>query len=87
MELDEKTLILIDENGNEQKMEILFTFEDDSFGHKYVLYTDPTDDSGQVFVSSYTDEGELHDITDEKEWDMVEEVFNSFMAQYGENEE
>lgn len=80
--MEEKTIVVIDQEGNEQTMDILFTFEDDQFGKNYVLYIDPKDETGEVFVSSYTETGELETITDEKEWAMIEEVFNTFIIQH-----
>ncbi len=78
--MDEKTMIVIDDQGNEVPMEILFTFHDDTYAKDYVLYINPADESGEVFVSSFTEEGELLDITDTSEWEMVEEVFSAFIV-------
>lgn len=86
MPMDEKTLTVINDDGTEEEMEILFTFNDDSTEKKYVLYVNPVDETGEVFVSSYTDDGVLENITDEKEWEMIEEVFNAFIIQHSENE-
>lgn len=85
--MEEKTIVVIDNEGNEQTMDILFTFEDDTFNKNYVLYIDPKDETGEVFVSSYTAEGTLEAITDEKEWAMVEEVFSAFVIQNDSDEE
>lgn len=85
--LDEKTIVVIDDNDNEIEMEILFTFNDDTFNRDYVLYVDPKDDSGEVFVSVYTEEGELLEITDENEWAMIEEVFEAFVIQHSDEDE
>ncbi|AMC93552.1 hypothetical protein AOC36_06010 [Erysipelothrix larvae] len=83
--MDETTMIVIDNEGNEVTMEILFTFKDDNYGKEYVLYINPEDEDGEVYVSSYTEEGELLDITDEQEWDMIEEVFNAFILKHDED--
>ncbi|QIK70454.1 DUF1292 domain-containing protein [Erysipelothrix sp. HDW6C] len=80
--MEEKTIIVINEDGSEVSMDILFTFDDDTFNKSYVLYVNPEDESGEVFVSSYTTEGELESITDEKEWAMIEEVFNAFVIKH-----
>lgn len=79
--LDEKKIIIVDENDNEIEMEILFTFADENRGKNYVLYIDPNNETGEVLVSSYTEEGTLEDITDEDEWAMIEEVFNTFVIE------
>ncbi|CAM4205010.1 DUF1292 domain-containing protein [Erysipelothrix inopinata] len=83
--VDEKTIVVIDDDGSEKEMEILFTFNDDEYNKSYVLYVDPADETGEVFVSSYTEEGELNNVTEEKEWAMIEEVFNTFIIQAEEH--
>lgn len=82
--MDENNLTIINDDGSETVMEILFTFENEEYDKQYVLYIDPEDDSGQVFVSNYTEEGELFSIEDEEEWDMVEEVFQAFVLRHEE---
>lgn len=78
--MNEEKIIIIDENGQEIEMEVLFTFDSDQTEKQYVLYFDPSDEDGQVFVSTYTADGELNAIDDEKEWDMINEVFETFMS-------
>ena len=39
--LDSNSLYVTDELGNEKRMEILFTFEDEEHGKKYVVFADP----------------------------------------------
>ncbi|NLC64399.1 MAG: DUF1292 domain-containing protein [Erysipelothrix sp.] len=82
--LEENKIVVVDENEKEIEMEILFTFENDEFKRKYVLYVNPEDETGEVFVSVYTDEGELLEISDEKEWEMIEEVFEAFVIEHEE---
>lgn len=82
--LEENKIVVVDENVKEIEMEILFTFENDEFKRKYVLYVNPEDETGEVFVSVYTDEGELLEISDEKEWEMIEEVFEAFVIEHEE---
>lgn len=82
--LEENKIVVVDENEKEIEMEILFTFENDEFKRKYVLYVNPKDETGEVFVSVYTDEGELLEISDEKEWEMIEEVFEAFVIEHEE---
>ncbi|WP_206067761.1 DUF1292 domain-containing protein, partial [Escherichia coli] len=38
MEHGEKHITVVDEDGNEQLCEVLFTFESEEFGKSYVLY-------------------------------------------------
>lgn len=78
--LDSSSLYVTDENGNEKRMEILFTFEDEDHGKKYVVFIDPEDEEGEVFASAYDDEGNLIPIESETEWQMIEEVIGAFQA-------
>lgn len=38
MEHGEKHITIVDDQGNEQLCEVLFTFENDTFNKSYVLY-------------------------------------------------
>lgn len=76
--LESNTLYVHDEDGKEMEMEILFTFEDDAKGKKYVVFADPKDDSGEVYASAYDEAGNLLPIESEQEWEMVEEVLGAF---------
>ena len=42
--MDENTIVVTDELGNEVEYEILFTFESEENGHQYVVYFDPEKD-------------------------------------------
>ena len=64
---------------NEKKMTILFTFDSDETGCQYVVFQDPDNDEGEVFASRYDDKGQLIPIESEAEWEMVEEVINTFV--------
>ena len=50
--MEENQLVVINDDGTEIVMEILFTFDNEEYDKQYVLYVDPNDESGQVFVSS-----------------------------------
>ena len=58
---------------------ILFTFDNDETKKQYVVYQDPQNDSGDVYASIYDDKGNLYPIESDEEWDMVEEVINTFV--------
>lgn len=79
---DNRILTVIDSNGNEISMEILFTFENEDQTKKYVLYTNPQDEEGEVFASRYDEEGNLYPIETEEEWAMVEEVFGAYSNEF-----
>lgn len=78
------SLFVQDEHGNEQEMEILFTFDDDSRNKKYVVFKHPGEDD-EVFASIYDEAGNLLPIETQEEWDMIEEVIGAFEDE--ENEE
>lgn len=74
--VESNTLYVHDENGNEMEMEILFTFDHEE--KKYVVFSDPNDESGEVYASAYDEEGNLLPIETQEEWAMVEEVLGAF---------
>lgn len=79
--MEEDTLLIIDEEGNEKEYTILFTFESDDTGRSYVLYYDASLDAPDVYSNIYDEEGNLYSIESPEEWDMIEEVFEAFMAE------
>ncbi|GHH97115.1 DUF1292 domain-containing protein [Neobacillus kokaensis] len=88
---EDRYITLVNDNGDEELFEILLTFDSDEFEKSYVLFypvgaseDDEDDDDGEVHAYSYipTEEGgfgELMPIESDEEWDMVEEVFNTFL--------
>ena len=68
------------EKGEQVECEVLFTFESDETGKKYMVYTDNTkDDAGntKVYASTYTENGEektLAPIETDKEWKIIEKI-------------
>lgn len=85
--IDSNSLYVVDENGEEKRMVILFTFDGPDGQTQYVVFQDPESDTGEVFASAYTDDGQLVPIETEEEWDMVEEVINAFAATEDEMED
>ncbi len=83
--MDENTLVVMNEDGHEIEMTILFTFKDEHQNRDYVVYYDPDDESGNTYASIYDDEGHLFPIESEEEWDMIEEVLGSFLEENPEN--
>ncbi len=93
---DEKQITVIDENGNEQLCEVLFTFDSDQFKKSYVLYypigaDENEDEEIEIHASSFdqgeTEEGALSPIETEEEWDLIEEMLNTFLDEEEEGEE
>ena len=85
--LDSNSLYVVDEDGSEKRMTILFTFENEQYGRQYVVFEDTQDDSGQVFASAFDDEGSLLPLESEEEWAMVEEVIGAFAEDEDEAQE
>lgn len=91
---DHEHITLIDEDGNEELHEILFTFDSEDFDKSYVLvYPAGTSEGDEVELSafSYTEadgglEGTLSSIDSDEEWEMVEEVLNTFIEDEEEEE-
>jgi uncharacterized protein YrzB (UPF0473 family) len=91
MEHGEKQITVVDEDGNEQLCEVLFTFESEEFGKSYVLYypvgaDNDDEDDIEIHASSFVpneenEEGELQPVETDEEWDMIEEMLNTFMAE------
>ncbi|MDE6954081.1 MAG: DUF1292 domain-containing protein [Erysipelotrichales bacterium] len=79
--MDIEKIQVIDDEGNELEFDVLFTFDNEETGKQYVLYYDSEAEEPQVYSSIYTDEGELFPIETPEEWEMIEEVFNSFVAE------
>lgn len=79
--MDVEKIQVIDDEGNELEFDVLFTFDSEETGKQYVLYYDSEAEEPQVYSSIYTDEGELFPVETPEEWEMIEEVFNSFVAE------
>ncbi|OIJ07679.1 hypothetical protein BKP35_18545 [Anaerobacillus arseniciselenatis] len=97
MEKAERERIIIpDENGDEHLFEVLFTFDIDATGKSYMVLVDAADaendeEEMEVHAFRYEDKGEgeddltLHPIETDEEWDVVEEMLNTFTE--GEEDE
>lgn len=87
-------ITVIDDKGNEQLCEILFTFDSEDFGKSYVLYypvgeDDSDDEEIEIHASAFTpsednNDGDLQPIETEEEWDLIEEMLNTFLEEQDE---
>ena len=81
--METETMTIIDEAGNEVLYEIVLTFDSDETSKSYVIYKLPGEENDEVFASSYkegnTEGGDLLPIETDEEWDMIEEVLNTFL--------
>ena len=75
--LDEKQITIQDADGNKHLMEILFTYEHEERGKKYVFLYEK-DSPEEIIAMEYNDDGELFEIESDEEYEEVEEVFNAF---------
>lgn len=86
-EHDHEYITILDEEGNESLYEILFTFDSEDFKKSYVLvYPAGTIEDEDVELQAYSfteseegSAGALQPIETDEEWDMVEEVLNTFL--------
>ena len=83
---ESNTMIITDESGQEREVEILLTFEDESTGHSFVLFTDPQDEEGNVYAYRYDEDGNLNEVTEESEWEMCQEILGAFSNEDEEDE-
>jgi len=98
MAKEEKERIIIpDENGEEHLFEVLFTFDVEETGKSYMVLepvgsSEDDDEEVEVFAFRFEDNGDDEDdlalfpIETDEEWEMVEEMLNTF-AEQDEDEE
>ena len=87
--IDQMAAVLIDDQGNEELYEVLFTFHSDDYDKSYVLLYpaavgDDEDIEVQAFSYDADDTGDvtssdLHEIESDDEWNMVQGVLNTFL--------
>jgi len=97
MEHGQENITVVDENGNEQLCNILFTFESEEFKKSYVLYypvgaDEDEDEEIEIHASSFTpnedgNDGELLPIETDEEWEVIEEMLNTFLEEEEEEDE
>ena len=83
--LDEKHMVIVNEEGEEIEVEIILTFENPEGTKNFVLIADP-DDPDTVYPFLYTDEGDLEEVTDPDDFAMCEEVYSAFDTEAEEAE-
>lgn len=84
VELDERKMVITDDDGNEHLVEILFTYHSDERNKDYVVFYED-DDSDDVIAMAYNEEGELLEINDE-EFAEIEEILGAFEEDMNEEE-
>lgn len=86
---EDRQITLIDDQGNEELYEILFTFHSDDYDKSYILlYPAATNEDEEIEVLAFSydadSEGDvtssdLHEIEEDEEWNMVQGVLNTFL--------
>ena len=83
--MEERTFTVIDEEGREVEYEVVLTFKNPDNNKSYVIYKLPDEDNDEVFAAMYDEEnklgGNLLQIETDEEWDMLDEVLNSFIEE------
>ncbi|WP_026689123.1 DUF1292 domain-containing protein [Alteribacter aurantiacus] len=92
---EQEQIVIPDESGEEHLFEVLFSFDVDSTGSSYIVLApagayETDDEEIEVHAFKYEEpEGEdiaLFPIESEEEWEMVEELLNTFTADEDEVE-
>lgn len=92
---EEPEIIFIpDDEGNEEEFEVIMKFEVDGSDNKYMMVVpmEGDDETDEVYAFRYEedengDDLKLFTIEDEEEWNIVEETFNTLMAEYDEEDQ
>lgn len=95
---ERERIVIPDENGDENLFEVLFKFDVDQTGKSYMVtipVADSEDDDDtdevEVFPFRYEENGEQDDLAlfpleSDEEWDMIEEMLNTFQDDEYETE-
>lgn len=97
MDHGQENITIVDESGNEQLCNVLFTFESDEFGKSYVLYypigaEEDENEEIEIHASSFIpnedgEDGELLPVESDTEWDMIEEMLSTFLDEQEDEDE
>lgn len=90
---EQEVFTLVDENGNEELYMELMRFQSDETGKWYIcLYPAEEENADEVSIQAFAfeqtgdeedDEIELQPIENDVEWEMVQEVYNTFIDDEG----
>ncbi|WJH32587.1 DUF1292 domain-containing protein [Paenibacillus aurantius] len=94
LNMEEPEIIYIpDDEGNEEEFEVIMKFEVDGSDKKYMMVVPveaaEDEETDEVYAFRYEEDGDdlqLFTIDDEEEWNIVEETFNTLMAESEEEE-
>jgi uncharacterized protein YrzB (UPF0473 family) len=74
---ENRKIVVINGNGDEIEATILFTYEHEERGTKYVFFYEEKNPD-EVFCMKYHDDGTLEEIEDEEENEEIAEVFDAY---------
>lgn len=84
--LDSKHMIVVNADGQETEVEVILTFDSPDGKKQFVLISDPSDPEENVYAFTYTDSGEMEEVTDPDELNMCEEVLSAFSDEDSDDE-
>lgn len=95
---ERERIVIPDEHGEEHLFEVLFTFDVEETGKSYMVVepvgaSEDEDDEVEVFAFRFEDNGDEEDdlalfqIETDEEWDIVEEMLNTFAEQDEDEDE
>lgn len=84
--MNENQITLVNENGEEQLADILFTFFSDETKKNYVVFSyagdNSEDEQVEVFAASYENEddlnGQLYPVETDEEWEIIEAALENY---------
>lgn len=87
--MEHEYMTITDQNGKELKCKILFTYESKEFNHSYVVFqVEETNElTAMMYTENDTNSGTLSPITDDAEWDMLQEVVESYIKEHENDHE
>ncbi len=86
-EEEPEVIYIPDDEGNEEEFEVIMKFEVDGSDSKYMMVVPleaGDEDSDEVYAFRYEEDGDdlkLYMIEDDEEWQIVEETFNTLVAE------
>lgn len=86
--MNERTLRIVDSEGNEIDYEIVFTYTSERFEKSYVAFKEPGD-SEELSVMQYVETSEtggiLHPVESDDEWTEIEAKLEAYFDQEDED--
>lgn len=86
-EEDIEYIFIPDDEGNDEKFEIVYQFDHEDKHYLLVTPADTDDEEAEVFAFRFEEDEdgmELYMIEEESEWDMIEEVFNTLNDEFNQ---